>query len=258
MTKKVYTNTTAKNKKLFMDFNPKILIASFPRSGNNWLCNMASHMLNYSIADGFTSELTNRNGHVIIDLQNDTNLLESLSSPDWSGICKSHHFEIKSDSWIIYIYRDAREVLASFREFHKLKNIDDFLSKEDKKFIKRYIFDILKHWIKAVNFKIKYPNQIVFISYKNLHKNPSKCLSRVASFLRLSISEDILDQAINTCCFEKMALSPTNQSKNGVRFIRKGKPDGGRGEFDKINLFQIFIITLAPYLLLRFLERIQK
>ena len=219
---------------------------------------MISHLLNYSKIDTSKSSLINKKGNLIIDLQNDQDLLNSMESPLWSGICKSHHFEIKPEYWIIYIYRDAREVLASFREFHKLKNIDDFLSKEDKKFIKRYIFDILKHWIKAVNFKIKYPNQIVFISYKNLHKNPSKCLSRVASFLRLSISEDILDQAINSCCFEKMALSPTNQSKNGVRFIRKGKPDGGRGEFDKINLFQIFIITLAPYLLLRFLERIQK
>lgn len=258
MTKKVYTNTTAKNKKLFMDFNPKILIASFPRSGNNWLCNMTSHMLNYSIADGFTSELTNRNGHVIIDLQHDTDLLESLSSPDWSGICKSHHFEIKSDSWIIYVYRDAREVLASYRELHKLRNHTQIILEGDKAFIKRYIFSIIKHWFKAISFKLKYPNQIVFMSYKNLHKNPNKCLNRIAKFLRISTSDNILKKAVDACSFEKMAASPANESNNGVRFIRKGKPDGGQGEFNRLTLIQIFIISLAPYLLLRFFERIQK
>lgn len=258
MATKVYTNTTAKNKKLFMDFNPKILIASFPRSGNNWTCNMVSHMLDYSIAKGFKSELTNKNGHIIIDLQNDTNLLESLSSPGWSGICKSHHFEIKSDSWIIYVYRDAREVLASYRELHKLRNHTQIILEGDNAFMKRYIFFIIKHWFKAILFKLKYPNQIVFISYKNLHKNPIKYLNRIANFIRIPASVDILKKAVDACSFEKMAASPANQFNNGVRFIRKGKPDGGRGEFDSLTLIQIFIISLAPYLLLRFFERIQK
>lgn len=258
MATKVYTNTTAKNKKLFMDFNPKILIASFPRSGNNWLCNMVSHMLDYSIADGLKSELTNKNGHRIVDLQDETNLLESLSLPDWSGICKSHRFEIKSDSWIIYIYRDAREVLASYRELHKLINNTQIISKGDNAFIKKYFPFLIRHWLKAIMFKLKYPNQIVFVSYKNLHKNPNKCLNRIAKFLGISTSEDIFEKAVDACSFEKMAASPANKSNNGVRFIRKGKPDGGRGEFNRLTLIQIFIITFAPYLLLRFFERIQK
>ncbi len=241
-----------------MDFNPKILIASYPRSGNNWLCNMLFNMIKYSKADALTSKLTNRNGHVIIDLQNDKNLLESLSSPDWSGICKSHHFEIKSDSWIIYVYRDAREVLASYRELHKLRNHTQIVLEGDKAFIKRYIFFLIKHWCKSILFKLKYPNQIVFVSYKNLHENPKKSLSHIAKFLRISTSDDILKKAVDACSFEKMAASPVNESNNGVRFIRKGKPDRGRGEFSRLTLIQIFIISLAPYLLLRFFEKIQK
>jgi hypothetical protein len=258
MSEKVYANIAVKNKMLFMDFNPKILIASFPRSGNNWTCNMVSHIFKCSIVDGFRSELTNKNGHRIVDLQDDTNLLESLTLPDWSGICKSHRFEINSDSWIIYVYRDAREVLASYRELHKLRNNTQVISKGDKAFIKKYFSFLIKHWLKAIMFKLKYPNQIVFVSYKNLHKKPIKCLNRIVKFLRLSTSDDILEKAVDACSFEKMAASPANESKNGVRFIRKGKPDGGRGEFSRLNLIQIFIISLAPYLLLRFFERIQK
>lgn len=246
------------NRQIFNSISPKIIIASFPRSGNNWLCNLISHMLTFPDLIRNSISLISKKGYKIPDYQADVNLLSSIKSLDWSGIGKSHYFEISADTYIIYIFRDAREVMASYREWYRYKNSDSIIQKGDQAFIKNFLGSLIRHWFKAILFKLKYPNQIVFTSYKNLHKNPNKCLNRIAKFLRISTSDDILKKAVDACSFEKMAASPANEPNNGVRFIRKGKPDGGRGEFSRLTLIQIFIITLAPYLLLRFFERIQK
>ena len=246
------------NRQIFKSISPKIIIASFPRSGNNWLCNLISHMLTCPDVTKNSILLKNKTGYKIPDFQADVNLLLSIKSLDWSGIGKSHYFEISDNTYIIYIFRDAREVMASYREWYRYKNSDSIIQKGDQAFIRKFLGSLIKNWFKAILFKLKYPNQIVFISYKNLHKKTNKCLNCIAKFLRISTSDDILNKAVDACSFEKMAASSANESNNGVRFIRKGKPDGGRGEFSRLTLIQIFIISLAPYLLLRFFERIQK
>jgi len=247
-----------KNKIIFSQVSPKIVITSFPRSGNNWICNIASRIIDKSIQNNNTELHHCRNGHVIIDIQREADLDKALKSENWSGIVKSHQFEVRKDYRIIYIFRDAREVLASFREWLKHDASNYKTDIDDNEFIDRYLSEVIQHWCKALLFKIKYPQNIHVISYSSLQKNPVKYLIGLTDFLGIKIGENELQHIVSECSFDKMYKSPMNTVKNGVPFIRKGKADKGRGEFRKPILRKIFMKSYIPYLLLCGVRKYQK
>jgi hypothetical protein len=249
----------AKNKTIFRGVSPKIIITSFPRSGNNWLCTLISRIMEESFQRNDISRLiSGRNGHVIIDIQREEDLEKALKSEKWSGIVKSHHFEIQKDYRIIYIFRDAREVLASYREWFRYEKNNDKLDFEDKEFVNRNLAGVIRHWGKALLFKIKHPKNIYLISYSCLQNNPIKYLIGLTEFLGIKTREDELMLIISECNFDRMSRSSRNSIKNGVPFIRKGKADKGIGEFENQILIKILIKSCIPYYMLCIAKVFQK
>lgn len=234
------------NHELYWSQKHRVAFVSFPRSGSNWACAMISAMLQRAVAAGQTVGLTGRSGYSICPIDSPKISYADVSAKNYfSGIVKTHSHVWDENTHVIYMFRDARETLASFRHWHRQRCPEtEFNAWKDPRYVHTFLTKLLTDWWRAVRFGTRYPRNIIFVRYKDLLENPVPPLQQIADFLGLSVGESDLAAIVQDHTLAKM------QAKKPKLIYRDGRTNHGRGNFGKHLLVYIALRSCVPYLML--------
>lgn len=195
-----------------------IWLASYPRSGNSWVRQMIAFQM-----EGCT---TVRGAEKLIDSGK-------------CGVKKTHRYwesmkNLTKDEKVVYVVRDPRACIASFRVFlsrqtgnariAKIRDLDELLGSWMKPWT---------DWSKHINGWMEHEN-LLPIRYERLHNSPRTEVWRLMEFLELPSDEESIGEVIETCSFKKM-----KGSDSGGRMIRKGKTHVWKEELPRVMIRQI-------------------
>ncbi|MCO5267284.1 MAG: sulfotransferase domain-containing protein [Brumimicrobium sp.] len=145
---------------------------------------------------------------------------------------------------IIYVFRDGKDVAVSY--FHHNKNYVNAELTFDENFEKYFnnpknkmnYFSFNKDW-----FDNKYNLNILYISYESLKTDFDNTLKRIADFLNVKLTDDIVKRTKIHSSFqymkeheEKFGEVPPSSKLVYNQFIRKGEIGGWRNYFSDKQL----------------------
>ena len=184
------TDIAGRNLKVFPD---DIFIASYPRSGNTWTRFLLANLMHPERPVTFSN---------IETLIPDASALSSrqLKRVPRPRLIKTHEYFEPRYRKVIYLVRDPRDVVLSLYNFRrKYRSVDDSYP------IERYVAerflpgDLDVSWGEHVGSwlgsRMNRPG-FLLLRYEDLLQDPSRELSRLASFLGIAASTERLSQAI--------------------------------------------------------------
>ncbi|MEG4311026.1 MULTISPECIES: sulfotransferase domain-containing protein [unclassified Microcoleus] len=216
-----------KNQKNFRKTD--IFVASYPRSGNTWIRLLLSDVILQ--LHGFN---TATGGNIIPDVY-------KVDIQTWDQdhrikipirFIKTHEPYITSYNRAIYLFRHPADCLCSY--YHYMLRYQNF--REQNPEVNRFCFEHLGEWCNHVQSYIeakaeKHEN-IILMSYENLHTYPDKNLQFIMNLLGFNCTHSICKKAVEHQSFknvqdlakqenpEKMGFFEDEGYKN---FFRKGK-----------------------------------
>ncbi|KAM3380948.1 flavonol 4'-sulfotransferase [Capsicum galapagoense] len=254
-------------------FEPKpnsVLLASYPKSGTTWLKALLFAITNRSQHDNFsTHPLLSSNPHELVPYLESYALNHPTNPTPNSCLIQSHLAfnglpeSITGDNYkckIVYVFRDAKDVLVSFWYFvEKLRRKDmPFISLAEAfdRFTKGYspfgpFWDHVMGYYKA---SLEFPERVLFLKYEDLKKDPIFNAKRLAEFLGQPFSleeesEGIVERIIELCSFEKLRNLEVNKEgtysgsfsltiANNI-FFRQGKVGDSKNHLSK-EMIEVF------------------
>ncbi len=222
-----------------------VFLVSYPKSGNTWARFLIANLLhpeepvNFGNIDRLIpglAGLTKRQ-------------LERVPRP---RILKSHEdFEARFPK-VIYIVRDPRDVVVSqFHFLRKRRRIADDYSIEQ--FVSRFVAgatsdygswsDNVASWLATRQNSPSF----LLLRYEDMLARTGKELTRVASFLGVRATPDLLAQAVDRCSADQMRkLEGTNATamvtkvgRQDIPFVRAAKSGGWRTELPEPSIAQL-------------------
>lgn len=152
-------------------------------------------------------------------------------------IIKSHDpynlFEKDTKGRFIHVMRDGKDVAASL--YHQTKNYINPEAKFNETFRRSFVrrgemnwFQYNKKWLEN---KRKF--NILYIRYEDLLQNKLEVIKKIAEFLRIDLTNDIINRTLERSSFEFMKQHEDKFGEQPIervydQFIRKGK--AGEGE----------------------------
>ena len=239
-----------------------IWIASYPKSGNTLVRAILSSLI-YSENGNFNFNLlnkidqypqkkhfdglTNKYGDLIelsknwIFSQNRLNLNKKIKYLKTHHlnctINKKNYFTNESNTLgVIYIVRDPRDVLVSYarHSFYSIKNtLLDMTTSDNCTFTNKNLVNLLGSWSDHYNSWKIIDKNFLLIKYEDLIENKKKEIIKIIGFInnftKISVSEEKINNCINTTTFENMK----NMEEKG--FFEEQAIDEKTGK--KINFF---------------------
>jgi hypothetical protein len=214
-----------------------VLIVSYPKSGNTW----ARFLLGNLFYKNEEITFLNIEDKVPDIYQNSNKKLLQLGTP---RILKSHEYFDPRYKKVIYIVRDPRDVLISYY-FHHLKfnKIDEKFNISE--FARLFILgelDPFGSWGENVaSWKFTRDNDAGFllIRYEDLKSNTRNELVKVANFLGIDRSEEVINKAIDGSSVERMRMlekqqsnvwKPLKNARRDIPFVRSAKSGSWKNE----------------------------
>ena len=225
----------------FMDFEEResdIFIVTYLKSGTTWM----QVILHNLVTEG------NMDFNHIYDVspwpKNQSFLgepVEKINSLPEPRIIKSHDdyafFNKEMKGKIIYVFRDGKDVAVSLYHHHKNykdpditfdENFEEFFTKE--KAVMNW-FKFNKEWLEN-----KKDLPVLYVTYEQLKNDLDKTLERIARYLNLNLTEEIINRVKTHASFEYMKtheskfglVPPVEEKKVYNEFIRKGKSGEGK------------------------------
>ncbi|XP_063052374.1 sulfotransferase 2B1-like [Engraulis encrasicolus] len=217
-----------------------ILIVTYPKSGTTWMQEIVPVI--QSEGD-FTPIDTIPNWDRVPWLENAgsrANILKLEQRPSPRIFATHFHYNMMPESYfkvkprVLYVFRNPKDVFTSSYHFHGMVSylvnpgtVDEFLQKFiDGKIMFGSWFDHAKGWISA-----KESDTICYMFYEDMIRDLQGSISKLASFLGKTLSQDIVAKIADRCVFKNMkqnkmsnySMVPTNffdQQKS--EFLRKG------------------------------------
>lgn len=239
-----------------------ILIASFPKSGFTWLKALVFAIVNRTCYKGETHPLLTKISHDLIpvleiniygDHSGSTSRQAHISEP---RLLSTHvHYTSLPKSVtncackIVYICRDPKDVFVSFLHFAP-KLLPQTLSKEEAnnvmlsdKLLNNYnmfcqgLCPYGPYWDHVLGYwkaSIKNPQEVLFLKYEDIKKEPQLQVKKIAEFLGqpFSLQEEEkgeVQHVVDLCSFESLSNLEVNQTGvfEGIfkydAFYRKGE-----------------------------------
>jgi hypothetical protein len=215
--------------------NDDLFISSYPKSGNTWLRIIIANIL-----------YPNENIH----LNNIDNFIHGIevaknkiNNKKEKRIIKSHYPYLYLYPKTIYIYRDYRDVLVSYYYYQKSLSL---FTGSFSSFIRsrKYTDSPYKSWVEhiqiALNNKEKNPNNILILSYENLHSEIELSIKKITTFLDLPNSHN-LNKVIDKSSFENLnnlesEFGSQFKASSNLPFFRKGIVNDWENMFEKEDL----------------------
>lgn len=202
-----------------------ILIASFPKSGRNWVLFLLANTMLRSVG-ATDSQVTFLNVHELIPE-------EPTGEPTVRGfprLIASHDNYVGQQGHVIYLLRHPGDVMVSYYDYLRgrwNRDLGSFSS-----FIRDSGSGILA-WLNHVeSWEGRWD---ILVRYEDLLQDPLAELERMVALLSREVSDDVFKKAVELSSFENMrrieeekGLPPKPGANPGYTFVRKGKY--GRGE----------------------------
>jgi hypothetical protein len=152
--------------------------------------------------------------------------VSSINSLRGFRIIKSHFVKTFYPK-IIYIVRDGRDALVSY--YYYQKELRGFKGSFEEFYFSKFSIEAgswHEHLTRALNYQKNNNENIIFIKYENLKKDPKSTFKKVVDFLGESINDEKLNFAIKNSSFDnlkQMQLSDGVEIDNkNINFFRKG------------------------------------
>lgn len=212
------------------------VLASYPKTGTTWLKALLYSIINRSSRD---SILTNHPHMLVPTLEIQLYGPKTGSFDSFAGTANSSarilatHLPYQvisgtinsTDCRVVYITRNPKDTLVSSWHFYpKSKEVKDPWSLEDavEKFCNGvgncgpYYDHVLGYWKES----LERPHKVFFITYEELKSDTKTHVKRLAEFLGCPFDgdgkeEDVLDEIVSSCSFEKMSNYEANKSDDG-------------------------------------------
>ncbi len=231
---KTINSFLSKDKTKFTIYPDDTFLVSYPKSGSTWLRFLVSNYISNNSCDFHDRK------NFVPDIYTQNNWNE-IKRPRY---IKTHQPFTKDYKKVVYLVRDGRSVAVSYY-FHCLKfrqiepevTFQDYLTKFNTGSLDNY-----SQWNNHVlSWLEKPPQNFILVRYEDLKKDTAKELSRLLSFLNISVAEKKVKEAIEASKLSKMkAIWRDNQdtypvlanSDKSIPFIRNGKTDEWKDFFD--------------------------
>jgi hypothetical protein len=218
----------------FEVFDDDTFIVSFPKSGNTWTRFLIANLLHPEEPANFGNI-----DRLIPESEGLTrNQLARVPRP---RIMKSHEYFDARFRKVIYIVRDPRDVAVSqFHFFRKRRRIGDDYSIEE--FVTRFVAgetcDYDSWGGNVASWLVTRQNSpdFLLLRYEDMVASTGAELTRVASFLGVKATPELLAQAVERCSADRMrkleganaTASVTKNTRQDVPFVRSAKAGGWR------------------------------
>jgi Sulfotransferase domain len=223
-------------------------IISYPRSGNTWTRFLIANLVHPQEPVTFGNI-----ERLVPDAEAQSNrYMRGIPSP---RMIKSHSYFDPRCSRVIYIVRDPRDVALSYYDFsRKYRQIEDSYPME------RYIEDFtsghllsadwgtwgenVASWVYARSARPGF----LLLRYEDMKANPEQELSRIAGFLGIPASPELLRTTLERSSAERMREMEKTQSKTWVTtrdkrsdipFVRTASVGGWRTHLQKESVAKI-------------------
>jgi hypothetical protein len=215
------------------------LLVSYPRSGNTWTRFLIANLKHPDVEVSFAN---------IERLIPDTSSQSSraLKRTPRPRLVKTHEYFDHRYKRVIYVVRDPRDVAVSY--YHFLRKVRQF---EDDCSIERFVEDFIRgrgrlideawgSWGENVASWIYTRGEsedFLLCRYEDLLENPVQQLSRIAFFLGVEPSPQLLRQAVERSSADRMREMEKRQAdewvvtkdqRNDIPFVRVAKSGGWR------------------------------
>jgi len=215
-------------------FDDDVFIVSFPKSGNTWTRFLIANLLHPEEPANF--------GNIDRLIPESEGLTKNqLARVPRPRILKSHEYFDPRFRKVIYIVRDPRDVVVSqFHFFRKRRRIRDDSSIEQ--FVTRFVAgetcdygswgDNVASWLVT---RQNSPN-FLLVRYEDMVAQTSEELTRIASFLGVRATPELIAQAVERSSADRMrkleganaTASVTKNSRQDVPFVRSARAGGWR------------------------------
>ena len=213
-------------------------IVSYPRSGNTWVRFLVYRML----APQEESSFRSLQGFVPDIYKVPRRAIDAM---DGGRILKSHEPFDPRYPRVLYLVRDPRAVAVSYFYYQQRAGLLD-PAQELQRFVDAFVrgaVDGFGTWQENVESWLSTRgtrDSFLLIRYEDLLARPHHHALRIAEFLRLSPSEEVVRQAVQDASFksllgvEKRALDSVNDpnADPDITFMRKGSVDAWTQEMD--------------------------
>ena len=212
-----------------------IFIVSYPKSGNTWTRFLIGNLIS-------PAGVSFRNIEKIIPdiYQHTQRELSRIESP---RVLKSHEYFDPRYRKIIHIIRDPRAVAISYWHHRiKFREIDETCSIED--FVDWFVTRGNQHGTWASNTESwldarENDRNYLLIRYEDMISSPEEELQKIVSHMNLSVTDEIISNAISNSSFDKMRSmeqeqsnewGPLHYTRRDLSFVRKGSADSWEKE----------------------------
>ncbi|MGD2070517.1 MAG: sulfotransferase domain-containing protein, partial [Gemmatimonadota bacterium] len=209
-----------------------VVVASFPKSGRNWLLFLIANAL--LAENGEERTVTFRNVHDLVP-EDDP---RSATLPGVGGITATHREFDGRRGRVVYVIRDPRDVLVSYHDYlkgrwsHEVPPLDTFVESE------RWG---VPAWCRHVTSWA--PARSRLVRYEELHEDTGGELRRLLDDLGLPVDDAAVERAVERSSFQSMkriehehGLPPREGADPSYRFMRKGAVGEGRRALDRTGL----------------------
>ena len=227
-------------------FPDDTFLVSYPKSGNTWARFLIANLLRPQENVGFS------NIHDIIpgiDVVPHRDMLR-LPRP---RIIKSHQYFDPRYRRVVYIIRDPRDVaLSEYHSQRKSNRISDDHPIEE--FVRGFLAGEScdygswgEHTTSWLSTRYGQPG-FLLVRYEDMLQDTARELSRMASFLGLHPSSELIQQAVSRSRADKMRkleksqarlFNATKDTRQDILFVRSAKAGGWHSDLPEASILQI-------------------
>lgn len=217
-------------------------LASFPKCGNTWVNFIIANM--YNQLKGTFEEIDFFNIHEISPELQEGETKDPFFK-DLPRVFMTHWQFKPSFENVILVIRNPWDVLYSY--FHFLNGTR---RKRKKKFSLPEVITHEKRGIRSLvahnESFIKNCENLLIVTYENMHVTPEKEVRRIADFLGLEVDGEIIKTAIKKSSFKSMRKVEVKKGRRietpGFLFTRSGKIGEGLKEIKKYKNLDEYIL----------------
>jgi hypothetical protein len=230
----------------------RVILASFPKSGNTWVSFTIANM--YNQLEPRFPEIDFHNIHDINpEIRPNNDERKSSLFKDFPGIFTTHSYFQKKFEKVILIIRNPWDVLYSY--YH-------YLNGERRRNLS--LTEVIKHdrhgirpMVEHIESYIGNCRNLLIITYENMHADPARESGKMARFLDLDISIHTINTVVKKVSFKSMRRIEIKKGRKygtpDFLFTRKGKIGEGKRKIRKQKTLNDYIseeIKKSPLLYL--------
>lgn len=208
-----------------------VLITAFPRSGTHWMWEIANMLLTKQ--DQYTEKTKET---AFLEFVDDWNNIETMASPRLLNTHLPYRWlplqHIEKQRKMLHVIRNPKDVFVSL--FHFQKNFGS--SENWDSFYKSKVIGSGTNyggWLEYERTFISDRENVLVIFYEDVKLKPTEEIKRLAKFLNVECSDDLITKIADKCGFDKLkkAHVTVKKTESKVQHYRKGEIGDWKNHF---------------------------